>query len=128
MNDDRPEIKGEKFRMWMRPDGVCELTWEPHVPSDLDDAYAAIDAMSDITGGRATPLLVHTEDAGPQSREARMEFVRRHDLVSAVALIVGNPLSRMMATFFINVSKPEVATRLFEDREEALSWLKEYLE
>jgi hypothetical protein len=124
---DAREISGEKYRMWTRPDGVVEIEWVPQVPSTLDDAVAVIEAMSELTGGRAAPLLVHTTDAGPQSREARMEFVRRQEVVSAVALVVGNPLSRMMANFFINVSKPEVPIRLFEDDESALTWLRGYV-
>lgn len=127
MSADNREITGEKFRIWLRPDGVVEITWAPHVPSDLTDARLVIDAMSELTGGGPAPLLVHTEDAGPQSRDARMEFVRRQEIVSAVALIVGNPLSRMMATFFINVSRPDVPIRLFDDQAVALAWLKEYL-
>ena len=127
MSDEHLEMTGEKFRMWLRPDGVVELAWAPHVPSGLADALAAIDAMTRLTGGRPTPLLVRTTDAGPQDRAARMEFIRRHEVVSAVALVVGNPLSRMMATFFINVSRPKAPTRMFEDEAAAVAWLKEYL-
>lgn len=119
-----PEISGEKFRIWLRPDGVCEIAWAPHVPSGIEDARAVVTAMSELTGGRAAPLLVHTTDAGPQDRAARMEFIRRQEVVSVVALVVGNALSRMMATFFINVSKPDVPIRLFEDETAALAWLK----
>jgi hypothetical protein len=127
MSAEASEFTHEKFRMLLRPDGVVELSWAPHVPSGLADAVAAIEAMSGLTGGRAAPLLVHTTDAGPQDRAARMEFIRRQEVVSAVALVVGNPLSRMMATFFINVSRPEVPTRLFEDEAAALDWLTEHL-
>ena len=127
MSSDSREIIGEKFRIWLRTDGVVEIAWAPHIPSDLADACLVIDAMSELTGGRAAPLLVHTTDAGPQSREARMEFVRRQEVVSAVALIVGNPLSRMMATFFINVSRPDVPIRPFEDEDDALAWLEGHL-
>lgn len=127
MSTESAAIVGEKFRIWLRPDGVCEIAWAPHVPSGLDDARAVIDAMSELTGGRAAPLLVHTTDAGPQDRAARMEFIRRQEVVAAVALVVGNPLSRMMATFFINVSKPDVPIRLFEDADAAVVWLQGHL-
>ena len=126
MTSSCPTITHEKFRLWLRPDGLCEIAWEPHVPSGLEDAIASIEAMSALTGGRPAPLLVHTTDAGPQDRAARMEYVRRQGIVSAVALVVGNPLSRMMATFFINVSRPEVPIRLFEDEAVAIAWLKEH--
>lgn len=127
MSNDCPEITHEKFRIWLRPDGVVQIAWAPHVPSGLEDAIASIEAMQELTGGRAAPLLVHTTHAGPQDRAARMEYVRHQGIVSAVALIVGNPLSRMMATFFINVSRPDVPVRLFEDEAVAVAWLTEHL-
>ena len=125
MNENR-EITHEKFRMTLPPDGVVRLVWAP-LPSGLEDARATITAMTELTGGRPAPLLVDTTHAGPQDRAARMEFINRHEVVAAVALIVGNPLSRMMATFFVNVSKPKAPTRLFEDEAAALAWLKGYL-
>lgn len=127
MGNELVEVAGEKFRIWLRPDGIVEIRWTPAVPSGLEDARAVIAAMSAITGGVPAPLLVHTTDAGPQDRAARVEFVRRQEVVSAVALIVGNPLSRMMATFFTNVSRPDVPIRLFEDEAVAAEWLKDYL-
>ncbi|MBX9244800.1 hypothetical protein ICW40_08250 [Actinotalea ferrariae] len=127
MSTESTEVVGEKFRIWLRPDGLVELVWAPHVPSGLQDAIATIEAMTELTGGRPAPLLVHTTDAGPQDRAARMEFIRRHEVVSAVALVVGNPLSRMMATFFINVSRPKSPTALFEDEASAVAWLQGHL-
>ena len=126
MSAEAREVTREKFRMWLRPDGIVEIRWAPAVPSGLPDAIEVIEAMTGITGGRPAPLLVHTEDAGPQDRAARMEFIRRQEVVSAVALVVGNPLSRMMATFFINVSRPDVPIKLCEDADAAAAWLKEH--
>ncbi|MFW2512222.1 hypothetical protein ACNI3K_00405 [Demequina sp. SO4-13] len=127
MSEPMPEVVHEKFRIWLRPDGVLEITWAANVASGLEDARAAIDAMAALTGGRAAPLMVHVADAGPQDRAARMEFIRQQGVVSALALIIGNPLSRMMATFFINVSKPDLPTQTFEDPDVALAWLKGHL-
>lgn len=123
MRHEHPEITHAKFRMWLPPDGVVRLDWVPHVPSGLEDAIAAIDAMTELTGGRAAPLLVDVRLAGPQDRAARMEFIRRHEVVSAVGLVVGSPLSRMMGNFFVNVNRPKAPTRLFDDEDAALRWL-----
>lgn len=60
-------------------------------------------------------------------RPARTELTRRGDLVSAVALIVGTPLSRMMGNVFLSVSKPMAPTRLFHDEASALAWLQEFV-
>jgi len=124
MSDDRREYTGDKFRLWLREDGIAEIVWKPHVPSGVEDARQAIQGMIEVTEGRAAPILVHTTDAGPQDRAARMEFIGFQDVVSACALIAGNPLSRMMANFFINVSRPNVPVRMFEDEQSALAWLQ----
>jgi hypothetical protein len=93
----------------------------------LEDAIGATAAMAQLTGGRQSPLLVDVREVGPQDRAARNEFARRGDLVSAVALIVGTPLSRMMGNFFLGVSKPMAPTRLFDDEATALIWLREFV-
>ncbi len=125
MNAESAEVTHPKFRMWLRQDGVVHLVWAPQVATGLEDAIAAIDAMAKLTDGRRSPLLVDTHDSGPQDRPARMEFVRRGDLVSAVALIVSTPLSRMMGNFFLTVTNPMAPTQLFDDEASALAWLNE---
>jgi len=120
-------ITHPKFRMWLRPDGIVQLRWVPRVTMVLEDALAATHAMTELTGGRQSPLLVDVHDVGPQDRPARNEFTSRGDLVSAVALIVGSPLSRMMGNFFLGVSKPMAPTRLFDDEASALIWLGEFV-
>lgn len=126
-DNEYPEITHPKFRMWLPPDGVVRLVWSPPVPSGFEDAVATIEAMVELTGDRPAPLLVDVRQAGPQSREGRLEFIRRHEVVSAVAIVVANALSRMMGNFFINVNKPKAPTRLFDDEDAAVAWLKGYL-
>jgi hypothetical protein len=113
--------------MWLRPDGIVQLVWARRTAMVLEDAIAATEAMAQLTGGRRSPLLVDSHDIGPQDRPARTEFARRGDLVSAVALIVGTPLSRLMANFFLTVSKPVAPTRLFDDEASALAWLQAFV-
>ena len=123
MDPDPGVVTGPRFRMWLRPDGIVQLVWAPRTAIVLEDALAATEAMARLTGGRRSPLLVDTHDVGQQDRAARNEFVRRGDLVSAVALIVGTPLSRMMGNFFLGVSKPMAPPRRFEDEASAAAWL-----
>src|ERR1035437_8513907 len=96
MDHDSGVITHPKFRMWLRPDGIVQLVWAPRTTVLLEDATAALEATAQLTGGRLRPLLVDMRDTGPQDRLARAEWTSRTDLSSAVALIVGTPLSRMM--------------------------------
>jgi hypothetical protein len=125
VNELPDRILRPEFEMWLRADGIVQLVWAPRTTMHLEHAQAAIEAMTSITSGHAALLLVDTRRLGVQDRDARMEFVRRGDLVKAVALIVDSPLNRMMGQFFINVSRPVVSTRLFENETAAAAWLLE---
>jgi hypothetical protein len=125
MVNESSEIEHQKFRMWLRPDGIVQLVWAPMRELRFEDAVASIEAMTTLTAGRRTPLLVDASAVGSQDRAARNEFVKRGDLVSGVALVVTTPLGRLMGNFFVAVSKPRVATKLFDDETTAANWLKE---
>ncbi len=127
MNDSAGEITNPKFRMWLRTDGIVQLVWEPGVAMGLDDAIAATDAMTTLTGGQRRPLMVDTQAAGPMDRLARMEFAGRGDLVTAVGLLIATPLSRMSGNFFLGVTKPKTPTRLFDCEAGALAWLSQHV-
>ena len=125
MSGEPHEVTHPQFRMWLRPDGIVQIVWVPGAVLRLEDAVAAIDALAKLTDGRKFPLLVDTRDLGQQDRAARVEFVRGGELVSAIALFVSTPLSRMMGNFFISVSKPMAPTRLFDNEAAAVAWLRE---
>jgi hypothetical protein len=127
MDNDSRVITHPKFRMWLRPDGIVQMVWVTRVDIDLEDAMAATEAMTELTGGRRGSLLVDLHDSGTQTRPARRELASRDDLVSALALIVGTPLSRMMGNFFLGVSKPSYPTRLFDNETSALAWLQAFV-
>ena len=120
-------ITHPKFRMWLRPDGIVQLVWAPKTTVLLEDATEALEAMAQLTEGRRSPLLVDMHDTGPLDRPTRAELTRRSDLQTAVALIVGTPLTRMMANFFLGVSKPLFPTRMFDDEASAVAWLQAFI-
>ena len=127
MSDDSGVITHPKFRMWLRPEGIVQLVWAPRTMVLLEDATAALEEMAQLTGGRRSPLLVDMRETGPLDRATRAELTRRSDLQSAVALVAGTPLSRMMANFFLRVSEPPFPTRLFDDEASAIVWLQAFL-
>jgi len=123
MTDTSNEITNAKFRMWLRPDGIVQLVWEPGVAIRLDDAIASTDAMETLLDGRPRPLLVDAHATGAVDRLARAEYAGHGDQVSAVGLIVNTPMSGMTGNFFLRVTKPESLTRLFDDEASAVAWL-----
>ena len=128
MDHDSGVITYPKFRMWLRSDGIVQMSWVSQASIDLEDAMAAIAAMTELTGGRRGPLLVDLHDSGQQTRPARIEFTRHEDLVSAVALIVGTPVGRILGNFFLRVNRPPYPVALFDDEASGLVWLQSFVE
>ena len=127
MDRDSGVITHPKFRIWLRPDGIVQMVWAPRTTALLEDATAALEATAQITDGRRSPLLVDMRDTGPQDRPTRAEWTSRSDLSSAVALIVGTPLSRIVGNLFIRVNRPQFPVRLFDNEASALAWLLEFV-
>jgi hypothetical protein len=127
MGQDASVITHPKFRMWLRPDGIVQVVWISRTTALLEDATATLEAMAQLTGGRRSPLLVDMRDTGPQDRATRAEWTSRSDLQSAVALIVGTPLSRMLGNLLLRANKPPFPVRLFDTEAPALAWLQGFV-
>ncbi len=127
MGQDASVITHPKFRMWLRPDGIVQVVWISRTTALLEDATATLEAMAQLTGGRRSPLLVDMRDTGPQDRATRAEWISRSDLQSAVALIVGTPLSRMLGNLLLRANKPPFPVRLFDNEASAVAWLQAYV-
>ena len=48
--------------------------------------------------------------------------------VVAMAILQNNALSNIVANLFVNFSKPPYPTRLLTSEDEAVAWLKEFIE
>jgi hypothetical protein len=127
MSDDSGVITHPKFRIWLRPDGIVQLVWAPRTMVLLEDATEALEEMAKLTCERRSPLLVDMRETGPLDRPTRAELTRRSDLQSAVALVAGTPLSRMMVNFFLRVNEPPFPTRLFDNEVSAIAWLQGFV-
>ena len=46
----------------------------------------------------------------------------------AIALLVGSPLSRVIGNFFVGLNRSTFPLRLFTSEEEAIAWLRTFLE
>lgn len=94
----------------------------------LDDARENVAAIYELAGRSRTLVLVDTRGVRWQSREARDYFVSPNaaEATTAVALIVGSPISRVLGSFFLRFEKHRFPTALFDDEGKAIDWLLEH--
>jgi hypothetical protein len=91
----------------------------------LDDAKENVAAIYELAGRSRTLVLVDTRGVRWQSREARDYFtsVNAAEATTAVALVVGSPISRVLGSFFLRFEKHRFPTALFDDETKAIHWL-----
>ncbi len=126
----REAITTRVNQVWLADDGIVRIIRVPGAEVTLADAKETMAAYLKINQGRRRPLFVDTKRMKFLAREARQYYAGEEaaKVASAVAIIVGTPVSRVLGNFYLGVSNPHLPSRLFSLEEEALEWLKEYLE
>lgn len=110
---------------WLSGDGIL---WVHHTGKSqvLADAQGNVAASRRAAQGRRWPMLVDMSGIKQLDREARREYSKTDnaETITACAVVVGNPLNRMIGNFFLGFHHPAVPTRLFDTRQAAAAWLR----
>ena len=96
----------------------------------LEDAIEIFDEIERVCEGRAYPMLSDVRKSRGLTRDAREYFAgeRAARCIRAAAIIIGSPVTRVLANFLIQISKPKFPTQMFVDEELALAWLEQFVE
>lgn len=109
---------------WDEAAGVLRLTWAPGTVCGEPEARASTDAVAALQRG-AVPLLVDMRGMKKLQREARAHYKANKSGVSAFAMLVGSPVTQMLANFFMATDPDGTPARMFTDESAALVWLRE---
>ena len=126
-------MEGEEIvrvaRLWLGDDGIVRIKHLPGAEMTLEDAKETMSAFLKITKGKICPIYCDTTQQKAMTREARNYYASEEaaKVASAVAIIVGTPVSRVLGNFYIGLSRPLIPSRIFTSEEEALDWLKGFL-
>ena len=74
---------------------------------------------------QARPILVELDNLKKVSKESRGIYSSNKtvEYFSGAALLVGNPVSRIIGNFYLGINKTSMPVRMFTKRNEALAWL-----
>jgi hypothetical protein len=116
--------------LWLGEDGIVRIIHVPGAEVTLEDAKETMMAYLKIYQGKRRPLLIDTRTMKFLAREARKYYAgdEAAKVASAAAIIVGTPVSRVLGNFYLGLSNPHLPSRLFTSDDDALDWLRGYLE
>ncbi|MGZ3883565.1 MAG: DUF7793 family protein [Bacteroidia bacterium] len=117
------------FWTWMGDDGICRTKTKPQAVIGIADAKQNSEAVTSFFLNKKFPLLVDARPVLSMEREARKHFSTngRDTKISAMAVMVKSPLSRVIGNFFMGLNKPQIPARLFDSEADAVEWLKTFL-
>ena len=122
-----PNIKSTEHLELFVEDGILHCIYKEVDMVDLAYAQACVSERLAFTGDKTYPSLFDITRIKQSTKEAR-DFMANegNDLVSASAILIGSPMLKMTANFYIMVNKPVNPTRMFTDRKSALEWLSQF--
>ncbi len=114
---------------WMGDDGIARTKIKPGSSITIEHASENSKAVTSLFKDKKFPLLVDSRDIRSMTKEARELFSThgRETKINSMAVVIKSPISRVIGNFFLGINNPPVPTRLFDNPEDALKWLKQYL-
>ncbi|HLG03232.1 MAG TPA: STAS/SEC14 domain-containing protein [Bacteroidia bacterium] len=118
------ELVTPYLKIWIEGGILC-CVYADKLSIDLEVAKKCVADRIAFVEGRSYACMIDMRGIHMVSKEARDYFADEGStLITAGALIIGNPLTRMLGNIFLQVSKPKVPLRLFSDEKNAMQWLK----
>jgi hypothetical protein len=114
---------------WMGADGIVRTKVKPQAEVTIKESLENSDAVNSFKTEKKYPLLIDSRNIKSISKEARDHFSiqNRETRINSFAVIIDSPLSRIIGNFFMGLNKPSVPAKLFNNEEDAVVWLKQYL-
>lgn len=117
----------EKIIFTLREDGIVQIECRPQTIMDIAEARLSTRRVQELIGKEPKPLLCDLTNVVKMSRECRNHFAGREhaQVFSRCALIINNPISKIIGNFFLGANKPLRPTRLFTNIDDGIKWLKQ---
>ncbi len=119
--------ENEKIKFTLRPDNILHTECFPNTVMTIEDGKESTRISAEMVNYEPLPLLCDLTNVVKMSQECRTHFAGEEHAktFSKCALIVTNPISKIIGNFFLGLNKPLKPTRLFTNKEEGLKWLKQ---
>jgi len=106
-----------------REDGLIFVECWKGVEFTEADAHETLKKIDALTGNKQVGHCVDLRAIKSMDRAARNVFASGSN-TRAAALVVSNPLSRIIGNFFLGLSKSSFPLRLFSEPDSGIAWLK----
>lgn len=121
-------VTDHKFIISLVEDGYYDLFIKDNVEIFIEDMSRIVDAQKQLCGQRI-PILISGGKYSTTNVDV-MRFLAKNENMpySKVSAYVTNSISqKLLGNFYIKINKPERPTKFFNNKEEGIAWLKQYI-
>ncbi|KPL15106.1 MAG: hypothetical protein AMS26_08510 [Bacteroides sp. SM23_62] len=122
--------KTSQGEVWMDKDGILYQDYAPGTELKHEDSLKEVRVYRTYFCKEVKrSIVVDITNIKRVSKESRDIYSSEEmgGLISAAALIVGNPVSRIMGNFYMGINKTKMPVRMFTSTGDARKWLKDFL-
>lgn len=122
------EVVHKKFKVTVNDEGYYEMTIFNNEEILVPDIPVVTGAFRQVSGKRM-PVLVLCPEFATTNNEV-MKFLSKNEnfpLSKGGAYVVHSIAQRIMANFYLKMITPERPTKFFNNKEEAITWLRQLI-
>jgi len=123
------EVVLPELSVSLKSDGIVYVKYNQDVTLDIPLQAKSLEAFNEVTKKKLTPFLFEADLGISVTKEARDNAIVMEDQTpcKATAVLVQNIAYALIANFYMKFNKPKRPYKVFNNREEAVDWLKGYL-
>ncbi|TDE52738.1 hypothetical protein [Flavobacterium sp. GT3P67] len=117
-----------EFALFWISGNLLFFEYKPGVVINLEAAQRIVTDRIQMQKGKAYPVLCDIRGIADSDKAAR-DYLAQHGsvLTKAVSILAQQTLSIVMISFYLKISKPQVPTKVFNDKAKALEFLKTFV-
>lgn len=111
-------------KFWIH-DGLLHFEYKPQTSIDILSAIRVVDDRIALQNERSLPILCDLRGVLSVDKAARDYLARSGSLLAkAVAILACENVTLTVSTFYLEINKPSVPTKIFTSEAEALEYLR----
>jgi len=132
-NDQNPRSTFSIGHVEIDHSGFCRVTFDTNKSDTLDVVCAEelVEAVFAKCRGKKHAILTDSRGAvgtvTPKAREYIRNAPKMVQVRLAVAFVVDSVANRVIANLYIKINRPPNPTKVFNNEEDAVLWLKKYI-
>lgn len=121
-------ISENKFILSYNELGYYELFIKDNVEIFIDDIHLIVNAQKQLIGSKSPTLISGGQYSITNTETLKYVSINENMPYSKCAAFIVNSISqKLLGNFYLKIYKPQRPTRIFNNKTDAITWLKQYI-